>query len=175
MTLAYPDPELADATVRLRRWRESDVGCIRAAGTDPSIPISTTVPAVFTPEAGLAFVHRQWARHDDGEGISLAMVDPATDEALGLVVLLHQPQPHVLNVGYWVVPGARRRGLASAAVRLATDWALADPDTDTVRARVHRDNIASLRTLTRAGFPREGADVVQIRGQRSSTAGSPST
>lgn len=154
MTLPYPDPELADRTVRLRRWRESDVDCVRAAATDPSIPTSTTVPAVFTTAAGRAFVHRQWSRHDDGEGISLALADPATDEALGLLVLLHQPQPRVLNVGYWVVPDARKRGLAGAAVRLATAWALARTDTEQVRARVHPDNIASLRTLAGAGFTR---------------------
>ncbi len=156
MTITYPQPDLADGTVRLRPWRESDLDCIRAAATDPSIPQGTTVPVVFTPEAGLAFVHRQWGRRDGGEGISLAMADPVGDEAHGLLVLLHQPQPRVLNIGYWVVPAARHRGLAGAAVQLATDWALAATGTVRVQARVHPGNTASLRTLERAGYSVDG-------------------
>lgn len=156
MRLAYPQPDLADATVRLRPWRETDLDCIRAAATDPSIPAGTTVPSTFSPEAGRAFVHRQWGRRDAGEGISLAMAGPVRDEALGLVALLHQPEPGVLNIGYWVVPGARRRGLAGAAVRLVTDWALAATGTVRVRARVHPDNAASLRTLQNSGYTVDG-------------------
>lgn len=52
--------------------------------------------------------------------------------------------------------GRRRRGLAGAAVRLATGWALADPDVVPVQAWVHPHDRASLRTLERAGFAVEG-------------------
>lgn len=38
MLLDYPDPELRSDTVRIRKWAYEDVGCIRAAGTDPNIP-----------------------------------------------------------------------------------------------------------------------------------------
>jgi hypothetical protein len=31
MALTYPDPGLTDAVVRLRRWRETDIDCIRGA------------------------------------------------------------------------------------------------------------------------------------------------
>lgn len=42
--------------MRIRPWHEGDLDCVRGAGTDPTIPAGTTVPAVFSPEAGLAFV-----------------------------------------------------------------------------------------------------------------------
>jgi hypothetical protein len=47
--LAYPDPELTDGVIRVRRWRRRDIECVRMASADPKIVKDTTVPAVFTP------------------------------------------------------------------------------------------------------------------------------
>jgi [ribosomal protein S5]-alanine N-acetyltransferase len=62
--LPYPDPPLGDGRISLRRWQEADVECIRRAGADPDIPRDTTVPAEYTPAAGLAFIRRQWIGGD---------------------------------------------------------------------------------------------------------------
>ena len=67
---------------------------------------------------------RQWGRLEGGEGISLAVADEACDVARGLAVVLLREQPGVAGIGYWIVPGARRSGLASHAVALLSDWAL---------------------------------------------------
>lgn len=152
----YPDPELTDGTVRLRRWRQDDQGCVAAAATDPAITTITTVPPVWTPAAGRAFVHRQWSRLDDGLGVSLAVARAATGEAVGLVILQSRPHPGVAGLGYWIVPDARRAGLAARAARLICTWALERPDVHRVEALTHIDNTASQRTLLAAGFDREG-------------------
>ena len=62
MLRGYPDPDLRDIVVRLRRWSEDDVECIRDASTDPDIPKGTSVPAVFTEEGGRSFVRRHSRR-----------------------------------------------------------------------------------------------------------------
>ena len=63
-----PDPaELSDGQVLLRTWSQDDLGCIEAASLDPVIPGGTTVPSVFSEEAGRAFVARQWGRWTSGE------------------------------------------------------------------------------------------------------------
>ncbi len=124
MSLNYPEPELRDGVVRLRRWEARDLDCIREAATDSRIPEGTTVPAVYTAELGQAFIERQWSRVDTGEGVSLAVADAGTDEAVGLTVLLVRPQPAVAGIGYWVVPHARGHGLATHAVSLLSRWAL---------------------------------------------------
>lgn len=111
MALTYPDPNLMDDVIRLRQWRESDIDCIRQAATDPGIPEGTTVPALYTPEAAREFIKRQWRRGEAGEGLSLAIADVASDEALGLFWLGVRPQSGVIGIGYWVVPSARGRGL----------------------------------------------------------------
>jgi ribosomal-protein-alanine N-acetyltransferase len=156
VTLAYPDPDLTDGMVRLRRWAERDLACVKAAAEDVRIPAGTTVPAVFSPEAGRAFVRRQWSRAERGEGISLAIAGAGTDEALGLAWLPVRAQPGVAGLGYWVIPSARGRGVATRAIRLLSSWALGDGGFARVEAWVEPGNEPSLRALASAGFVREG-------------------
>ncbi len=153
--LPYPEPVLADNVVRLRRWDAGDIGCVREASADKAIPEGTTVPAVFTEEAGLAFVARQLARAESGEGLSLAIADAVSGRARGLVWLGVRSQPGVIGIGYWVVPAARGRGLARRAVHLATRWALLQ-DVVRVEAWVEPDNEHSQHVLRAAGFRSEG-------------------
>jgi RimJ/RimL family protein N-acetyltransferase len=154
--LSYPDPPLTDGAVLLRRWDEGDIGCVEEASADPRIPEGTTVPATFTPAEGLAWIERQWGRADNGEGLSLAIADAGSGEALGLVVLLFRRQPGTVEIGYWLIPRARGRRLASRAVALVARWALTDAGVERVEALVEPDNIASRRVLERAGFQKEG-------------------
>ncbi|HWH93662.1 MAG TPA: GNAT family N-acetyltransferase [Baekduia sp.] len=153
--LAYPDPELTDDVVRLRRWTDGDVGCVREASADRFIVEGTTVPATFTDEAGRAFIARQLARAEAGEGLSLAIADAATGVAQGLVWLGVRPQSGVVGIGYWVVPAARGRGIARRAVRLAARWSLLIQGERRVEAWVEPDNEPSQRVLRAAGFRRE--------------------
>ena len=156
MSLNYPEPELTDGVVCLRRWDAGDLDCIREAATDSRIPQGTTVPAVYTAGLGQAFIERQWSRLEKGEGVSLAVADASTDEAVGLAVLLLRPQPAVAGIGYWVVPHARGRGLAARAVALLSQWALAQAGIARVEAWAEPENVASQRVLATAGFSREG-------------------
>jgi len=154
--LFYPDPELTDGVVRLRRWLLTDTECVRRASADPSIPQVTSVPAVFTPEGGRAFIKRVWSCLENREGVALALTDAATDEAVGQVWIGVRPQPGVVGLGYWIVPDARGRGLATRAVRLAAAWALGPLGAARMEAWVAPENEPSMRTLASAGFHREG-------------------
>lgn len=147
---------LDDGVVVLRAWEDRDIGCVEQASSDPRIPAGTTVPAVYTPDEGLAFVARQRERFSCGQGISFAVARRGDDEAVGLVALLRRPQDGVLGLGYWVVPAARGRGVAGRAVGLATRWALQDARADRVEAWVAPENEPSRRTLLRNGFVHEG-------------------
>ncbi len=153
---AYPEPTLRNTRLALREWSEGDLDCVRQAATDVTIPQGTTVPAVYSPDTALAFIHRQWGRLTGTEGISLAIAHPSTDEALGLMVLLYREEKGVVGIGYWVVPNARRQGFASAAAELLSRWALTEIGISRVEAHVQPDNDASKRTLIAAGFRHEG-------------------
>ena len=156
MALPYPDPELGSSLVRLRRWSYDDLPCVAEASTDPDIPRGTTVPSDYTEEAGRAWIERQWSRQSEGQGLSLAVVEHTSGLAVGLVFLgLRQPEGQC-EIGYWLVPSARGRGLGSDAVRLASRWVLAETYIYRLFAHVVPDNAASIRVMTKCGFAREG-------------------
>ncbi len=140
----------------LRRWAKSDLGCVEEASRDPDIPEGTTVPASFTVAEGLVWIERQWRRTDNDEGLSLAIADPGSGEALGTVVLMCRRHPGTVEIGYWLIERARGRRLASAAVGLLARWALTDAALERVEALVEPENVASRRVLERVGFRREG-------------------
>jgi ribosomal-protein-alanine N-acetyltransferase len=154
--LSYPDPPLTDGTVELRRWEESDIGCVEEGSRDPHIPEGTTVPARFTTTEGLAWIERQWGRADNGEGLSLAVADASSNEALGNINLLFRQQPGTVAIGYWLVERARGRGLGTRAVALLARWALGGAGLERVEALVVPENVASQRVLEKVGFRREG-------------------
>jgi ribosomal-protein-alanine N-acetyltransferase len=154
--LSYPDPPLTDGTVVLRRWAEDDIGCVEEASRDPRIPEGTTVPAIFTVAEGRAWIERQWGRADNGEGLSLAIADAVSGEALGAVVLLFRRQPGTVEIGYWLVERARGRRLSSRAVALLARWALTDAGLARIEALVDPENSASQRVLESVGFRCEG-------------------
>jgi len=154
--LTYPEPPLSDGRIGLRRWQEADIDCIRLAGTDPDIGKGTTVPATFTHDEGLAYIHRQWSRAENGEGVSQAIVELDSDHAIGQMWVGMRPQAHVGGLGYWVVPPQRGQGVATAAVRLLVPWALNALDLHRLEAWVEPENLASQSVLRSTGFQLEG-------------------
>jgi RimJ/RimL family protein N-acetyltransferase len=165
MRFEYPQPELADDVVRLRRWEHRDVECVRLASSDPRIPRGTSVPKVFSQAEGIAFIERQWGRLDNGEGLSLAIEDRASGNAVGLITALHRTQAHVVGLGYWVIPPARGNGCARRAISLFAPWLLRRSDTTRVEALVEPGNTPSRRSLERCGFQEEGCLRSYLDGQ----------
>jgi ribosomal-protein-alanine N-acetyltransferase len=156
MPLSYPSLDLESSKVRLRKWAFDDLPCVAEAATDPEIPRGTTVPAVYTEERGREWIERQWSRQTTGQGLSLVVVDAGTSCGVGLIYLgLRQPEGHC-EIGYWLVPSARGRGLGTESVRLSSRWVLSETDVYRLFANVVPDNTASLAVMHKCGFTREG-------------------
>jgi len=172
--LDYPRPPLADDTALLRPWAEADVACVIEGKQ-------------CDHEAALAWIADQWQRQSEGAGIGLAIADPLSGEALGCISLLYRPQAGrapagdrssddlryvpdrgMVGLGYWVIERARRRGLASSAARLVSDWGLEEAGIARLEALTETDNVASQRVLERAGFRPEGrlASYLMVDGGR---------
>lgn len=157
VSLDYPRPELADERIRLREWRLEDGGLVReVALADPSTVAVTTLPADPSGTAIEDYIQRQWSRQPTSQGLSLVIANRQHDRPCGNIVALHRHQPGVVGIGFWLAPRARGEGLARSAVTLLSEWLLAEQDIFRVEAHAVPQNGASLRTLQRAGFRREG-------------------
>lgn len=155
--LPLPDPALQDERVRLRPWTDADVEPANRATQDPLIHRFTGVPASPTLEQTRAFFDAQPALREGGAELTLAIADATDDGFLGTISLLRFDwDARRAEIGYWIAPWARRRGAATAAVRLLSRWALRELGLVRLALHTHTDNVASQRVAERAGFTREG-------------------
>lgn len=91
---------------------------------------------------------------DTGTLAVLAIAERSTDELLGSLVVF-DITPESAEVGFWLDPAGRGRGVAGQALRLAADLAR-DGGLARLRARTVVENRASQRVLESAGFRPDG-------------------
>ena len=72
------------------------------------------------------------------------------------------------EIGYWVAPWARRRGVAGAALGLLSGWAIGHLGLERLQLKADLRNEASQAVAIRAGFRREGVlrSYVEMKGER---------
>lgn len=140
----------------LRPFGPADAPLVAEASTDPLIPLITTVPPAPADVADIAaFIDRQHDRARTGQGYSLAVADVATGAGLGQIGLW--PLDHGrASIGYWIVASARRRGLATEALQVISEWGLTLPGIARLELYVEPWNEGSWRAAERVGYRREG-------------------
>ncbi len=80
-----------------------------------------------------------------------------SDRVLGSIALSSVERLHArAMVSYWVLPGARGRGVARDAVQLISEWALGELGLKRLEMFVEPENVASQRVAERCRFVREG-------------------
>lgn len=84
----------------------------------------------------------------------LAIADVESDDFLGSAVVFDIDGDRA-EVGYWVAPRARGRGVATHAVRALVELT-ASSGTRRLVAKTSPENLASQRVLTRCGFSQVG-------------------
>jgi RimJ/RimL family protein N-acetyltransferase len=155
----------ATGSVVLRGFRLDDVAMAVELSTDPYVPLTGSLPAHADEHQAREWVARQQRRPAEGFGWSFAVADRASDTAIGSAGLWFTQTPGVFTVGYAVVPSARGRGVAAAALALLVEFAGTVPDASRLVAHVEPWNTASVLTAERAGFRREGTDHHEIGGE----------
>jgi RimJ/RimL family protein N-acetyltransferase len=155
--LSLPDPPLADDLVRLRPFRSDDLRAIVAGCSDPLTQAYTRIPSPYTHEDGRAFISGAAGRRLLGETIDLAITVVGEDLLLGVVGIAMDRHDDLRGeIGYWVAPEARGRGLAGRSLALMSRWALTQGGLQRLDLQAALDNTASIRAAERCGYVREG-------------------
>ena len=109
----------------------------------------------LTPERARTSVERTEEQWRSGRGAPFVIADAVDDSPLGLVNL-QLDDDEVAGLATSVFPGARGRGIAPKALRLAATWGLRELGLRRVYGEAAVDNEASIRAIEKAGFQREG-------------------
>jgi len=151
--LSVPPEGIRDGDVLLRFPSLDDVDAILPAFRDPEMREAGNLPA-FDREALVASFEELPLLAERGRLMPLvALVE---GEVVGCGILHHlDAEREIVELGYFVLPAFRRRGLATRIARIAAEHAFS-LGIERVAAYVNVDNEPSERVLERAGFTREG-------------------
>jgi RimJ/RimL family protein N-acetyltransferase len=147
------------STVALRRWGEApgdvehDAAALAAAWADPEVARWTAVPEDRSVAAARRWIAGEPERRSRRLAVDLVV---GGREVLGEVGLTRFDDAGRAELGFWLAPQARRRGLATAAVTEVTRWALTDLGLRKLWARTDPGNDRAAQVLVRAGFTRKG-------------------
>lgn len=144
--------EITAGALHLRPWRPDDAGVVASALRDPEI-LREAVGPVTEPgeQAWLARRIDGWA---DGSSPSFAVADATSGEVLGHIRV--RIADGAGEVGYWTLPAARGRGVATGALGVVARWAFSFLELSRLDLRHTAENVASCRVATGNGFALTG-------------------
>ncbi|MFI2378946.1 GNAT family N-acetyltransferase [Streptomyces sp. NPDC018964] len=156
-----PLPELHGHGLCLRPWdpeSPADVDAWLRGLTDPEFQRWNTPLRPVTDADGARESLRRGALRDaDGTGASFRITDARSGTVLGHIGVneIHPVMRRGL-VGYWVLPEARGRGVATRALLLASRWAFTGLGLHRLELDHAVGHEASCRVAGRCGFRHEG-------------------
>jgi RimJ/RimL family protein N-acetyltransferase len=153
-----PPPVIEAGPLVLRPFAEDDIGWVCEVSQDPAV--QRNLAELFAPyrrEHAESFVRQlALAAWDSGRRAELLVASAVDGTRLGRVGLDLRPhEPGGAEIGYWMDPRARGRGVATAAVRALCRWAFTIqdlPPIDLIEWRCEVGNLASRRVAEKAGF-----------------------
>jgi RimJ/RimL family protein N-acetyltransferase len=136
----------------LRPFTSADASTVDAAAADPAIQYWNPISY---PGLEWCAYRADWS---DGGHASWAIADPGDPVNLLGSISLHKIDldQRDCEIGFWVLPAHRGRGLAVAAVRAATQFAFTDLELRRVHMFHAAENEGSCRTAQATSFRLEG-------------------
>ncbi|MEU5859592.1 GNAT family N-acetyltransferase [Nonomuraea sp. NPDC047529] len=137
--------------IRLREWREDDAPVVLRAFETPDLRRQSPFPVVTLKDA------MGWITSWTGVGHAFAVtVEGGT--VVGNVAVAGIDAHDNGWVSYWVLPGHRGLGIATAATEELARWAFGERGLFRLELGHRTDNPASCRVATKAGFLAEGIE-----------------
>jgi RimJ/RimL family protein N-acetyltransferase len=152
-----PEP-LTDGVIRVRFAAERDIPEILIAYQDDNrLHLRMGVPR---PPSGAELGRRAERAEDDrlaGSALSLTIVEGDDDTCVGQIDVHRVDWENArAELGVWVAPRARGRGLARRALGLVGTWLLSDAGLERVELLTQTGNEPLQRAARAAGFVYEG-------------------
>jgi RimJ/RimL family protein N-acetyltransferase len=152
-------PVLEGDRFRLRPITDADAGRVAEAVSDPLtrrwLP---QLPSPYRLDDARTWIATLPDTAASGEAVTWAIADPVSDTLVGNVSLFRLTATSGNEVGYWMHPDARGKGLMSAAVRRAARYGFDELGCRRLYLRAATGNTASQRVAERAGFSHTGID-----------------
>ncbi|MEU4652612.1 GNAT family N-acetyltransferase [Streptomyces sp. NPDC023723] len=161
LPLSVPRPRPAGHGLRLGAWdpdSDADAETWLRGLLDPDFRRWNTPLNLVTDLDSVREALRGRARQEaDGGSVSFRVTDEETGATLGHVGVNEINRPmRVARVGYWVLPEARGRGVATRALLLAAEYAYAELGLHRLELGHGVGHGASCRVAERCGFRAEG-------------------
>lgn len=145
-------PTIADGHVTLRPWRTSDAELLHQAMQDADTVRWMAIDLPYTLEDARGFIEGTGPAWEQRKAAHFAIAG-ADDGLIGyLGALSVEDRMSVVELGYWVAPEARGRGVATRAVQLVVSWALDALRPRRIEIGMLAGNQASRRVAESAGF-----------------------
>jgi len=153
--LSFPPEGISFDGLLLRLPTLADVDGVAGSFNDPELREAGNLPP-FSKEELIERLPALPALVASGRLAPLVVVDPAEGDVLGGGTLHHlDSERAIVEIGYWLYPHARGRGIATRLARVLAEHAFSI-GVQRVAAYVNVGNTPSERVLERAGFTREG-------------------
>jgi RimJ/RimL family protein N-acetyltransferase len=148
---------LLGSTVRLRPFRPSDEDDLMAGCNDPVtqgfLPL---LPRPYTRADATWWINEGAPAAFAAGSSAYAIADPTTDRVIGGVGTSNV-RDGAGDIGYWVTPLVRGRGIATDACRTLAAYAFAH-GIQRLALKTEPENTASQRVAIASGFTREGVE-----------------
>ena len=114
LTLSFPREGLRDGALLVCSPRAEDVVVLAAAFADPDLRDAGNLPQLGPDELLATLPHLPALAGASGRLAPVVVVDETRGTVVGGGALHHlDPEREILEIGYWVSPHARRRGVAT--------------------------------------------------------------
>lgn len=148
---------IGDGEIALREWRHSDAEQLAVACSDVEVQRWIPVPDPYTIEVARAWIGARESERLAGRELPFAITPAHDDErVLGSVGVVRPAlTSRRIEIGYWVAPDARGRGVATRAVGALGDWAVRELGVARLEIIAAIENVASCAVALAAGFEQE--------------------
>jgi RimJ/RimL family protein N-acetyltransferase len=142
--------------VRLAPFQERHLPPFEGMFDDPDVKRFTRLPVPAPPDFPRTWLARYEQGSRDGTSAAFAIEDER-GEFLGCAMAFGiEADARTGELGYVVAPGARGRDVATAALRLLTEWGFSERGLFRLELMISVENQASKVVAERAGYVQEG-------------------